>query len=105
MRTCTPDCVGSCNMEIIVQYLAKFQYIIGISVDIIVTPSITYSLGFFTHQGSNGKLTTREDPLLPTYYSNMYNRIALLIIYAATVVASKNCEADGLSRRHHWVLG
>ena len=24
---------------------------------------------------------------------------------AATVVASKNCEADGLSRRQHWVLG
>ena len=24
---------------------------------------------------------------------------------AATVVASKNCEADGLSRRHHGVLG
>ena len=28
-----------------------------------------------------------------------------IMFIAATVVASKNCEADGLSRRHHWVLG
>ena len=41
----------------------------------------------------------------PDYLNHTLAKQSHYIMTAATMVASKNCEADDLSRRHHWVLG